>query len=462
MTTGDQTFSAENFRMIWDQEKRRGRLMASFVPELANHVAYIKELTKQHRALASMHQSGSNEHAQLRETQREERNSAVLAKDLVLAAALESFSLQAATRIDARNYALSLVKVGLRNGKQAYRVAGDSAADFFLVKQIERNLSNAFDITLSDRHLMVTQLKILLSDTSPKSLLKADLQGFFESVPHPDLLAQLDSNRSLSRTSFQFVSQLLADYCSLSGSDRGLPRGVGISSFLAEIYLQPIDRAIKRLPRVTYYARYVDDIIVLSSRKSHDSPTDAVRTELRGLLRARGLSLNASKTKNFSSSEMSRRHLRLLGYEFKLSLSRGEVDLDMSKQRFDRYVHRLDAVFHRYETMQQAGQSAGAASALVARLELLTGNHRVPQRSGNKLVGISFSNRALDQVSPRLARLDTILRDKLKSTELSPDLRTRLSSVSFSEGFSTTRFQSFSQRRLKHMGMIWKYAPKDD
>ena len=46
----------------------------------------------------------------------------------------------------------------------------------------------------------------------------------------------------------------------------GVPRGIGISSLLSEIYMRDLDDCIKKRPEVIFYARYVDDIFILLSQ----------------------------------------------------------------------------------------------------------------------------------------------------------------------------------------------------
>ena len=51
-------------------------------------------------------------------------------------------------------------------------------------------------------------------------------------------------------------------------SGSGVPRGFGVSAYLSELYMREIDNEIKALPDVIYYARYVDDIVIIFSPKT--------------------------------------------------------------------------------------------------------------------------------------------------------------------------------------------------
>ena len=55
---------------------------------------------------------------------------------------------------------------------------------------------------------------------------------------------------------------------------KGIPRGIGISAYLSELYMRDIDIKIKSLEDVIYYARYVDDIIVIICPKTESTKKD--------------------------------------------------------------------------------------------------------------------------------------------------------------------------------------------
>ena len=43
----------------------------------------------------------------------------------------------------------------------------------------------------------------------------------------------------------------------------GVPRGIGISAYLSELFMRNVDNQIQELDDLIYYARYVDDIIAI-------------------------------------------------------------------------------------------------------------------------------------------------------------------------------------------------------
>ncbi|WP_181134648.1 antiviral reverse transcriptase Drt3a [Rathayibacter sp. AY1E8] len=453
----DQTFSASNFQDIWDRESRRGRKMNDLVPGLEAYSQELRRLRGMRNIAVSALPTDSSSRIEHETEFAEKRLQATVKRRELLTSTLQKYSVEASRRIAVGNYALDLSQVGTRKGKEVYKLLRRSNADFFVAKQLEQNLIDAFKLTTTDRHLMVTQVAKLLSDRSPKTLLKADVTAFFDNVTHHSLLLLIDQNRLVSRTSYQFVRQLLTDYANFTGRKMGLPRGVGLSSFLSEIYLQQVDDTVRKIKGVIYYSRYVDDIVVISSHKSQSVAVEAVKPVLSKLLRTRGLSLNAKKTRSYSSNDRADyRILHLLGYEYRLRLREGLVELDISKRKFERYIARINAAFDRFE--RTAPENVGSATALVTRVRMLTGNRRVSRSSGNTMMGISFSNRALVEPSARMALLDQHLLSRARSTTVSAGLQSRLSELTFSDGFASVRFDRFSQRQLAEAGKVWRYA----
>lgn len=97
---------------------------------------------------------------------------------------------------------------------------------------------------------------------------------FFESIPQENLKHIIIDNTLLSHKSKVFVNAILNEYevekAKLTDDESygmkegcGVPRGIGISSLLSEIYMRDLDCSIKKRPEVIFYVRYVDDILIL-------------------------------------------------------------------------------------------------------------------------------------------------------------------------------------------------------
>jgi hypothetical protein len=144
-------------------------------------------------------------------------------------------------------------------GKRVY-TAGESATAYFALKKIQHNIRRLYKVQQSNRYQIVCQLRELLRDRLPKYVFRLDFSGFYESIPRKHLLSFISDDPLLTLSSKRLIKRILWEYGELSGDERGLPRGIGISAYLAELFMRHFDDRIRSFPGVVYYARYVDDI----------------------------------------------------------------------------------------------------------------------------------------------------------------------------------------------------------
>lgn len=150
---------------------------------------------------------------------------------------------------------------------------------------------------------------------------KADIASFFGSIRHDDLIALLrrrirddfllDLAEKLVRQDVKIGAIIRCPAKDLAliparkslfhaAPGVGLPIGNLSSQFFANVLLDPLDQMIRRRLGIRYYARYVDDMVLV-----HRDPKvllaagDAVREHLAGI----GLSLAESKTAIFPAEK---------------------------------------------------------------------------------------------------------------------------------------------------------------
>ena len=119
-------------------------------------------------------------------------------------------------------------------------------------------------------------------------VLESDIARFFETVPHPPLLALLEARAGDPR-----LTEMVASWLDGAGAGGcGLLQGSPLSPLLANLYLDEVDHLLDspdgRL------VRYADDFVVLSRRKA-DAETAKERAA--ALLGERGLVLHPDKTR---------------------------------------------------------------------------------------------------------------------------------------------------------------------
>jgi RNA-directed DNA polymerase len=141
----------------------------------------------------------------------------------------------------------------------------------------------------------------------------ADLQSYFDTIPHDRLMARVEERVSDGRVLDLIRSWLEADI--LQGldrwrPDRGSPQGAVISPLLANIYLDPLDRlmAERGYPMV----RYADDFVILTRNQAE---AEAALALVQAWVASNGLTLHPEKTR-IANCRKKGNGFEFLGYRF--------------------------------------------------------------------------------------------------------------------------------------------------
>ena len=81
-------------------------------------------------------------------------------------------------------------------------------------------------------------------------------------------MEKINNDYLLSIKTKKFINQIFESYNGLTGKTDSntairVPRGIGISAYLSELFMRNVDNQIQELDDIIYYARYVDDIIAI-------------------------------------------------------------------------------------------------------------------------------------------------------------------------------------------------------
>ncbi len=130
-------------------------------------------------------------------------------------------------------------------------------------------------------------------------LVDADIQGFFDNIPHKKLIKILKkyiSDQELLKLIYKWID-IGAPRTGILAKRRGIPQGGIISPFLCNLYLTEFDNFLtsRNLP----FVRYADDFLVFTPSKK-DAQAAMLYVE-KGLKKI-GLHLNQMKTKIVRSS----------------------------------------------------------------------------------------------------------------------------------------------------------------
>lgn len=445
----DQMFTAENFRRIYDAENRKGADLATryfptlepFTLNVRNKVQEIRDLRKSEAALKA-----SDFEARLL-TLKAELTALKVDKSSAVDALMDSIS----QKVLKPRFKIDLSKKIGPKGKAVFCI-DEEPETFFVIKQIQRNIHRIYGVKQASRHDLVCQLRDMLGSKFPFELVRTDISSFYESIDRKHLLEKLERDQLLSPASKKYIKQVLDSYGLISGSSTGVPRGVGISAYLAELYLRPVDKAIQALPGLVLYCRFVDDIVAVFARPPAGKILGSFKELINEILSDNRLALNEEKTSEFNLADTNPKKFEYLGYRF--YLKQGQLEISPSAAKVMKYRSRMNAAFADY-WHEKPVDSRGAFRRLVGRIKFLTGNTRLSNSKSRAATGIYFNNSVVTDLSS-FKLLDRQLRkriDKLRRSSLQRKLR----KLKFTTGFEQRRYHNFSTRELQMIVGAWKH-----
>jgi len=357
--------------------------------------------------------------------------------------------------------ALSTTRVGK---KAAYM--STELAEKLVLRKCASNIKKYTKIKQKHRSTIIRELKGALKEGTPYRVYRLDISSFFESIDVSELLRGLEAEY-LSTQTINIISSYLNAFNNHYG--RGLPRGVEISPILAELSLKGFDKLVASQTHVFYYARFVDDMIIVSS--GVEDKKKFMRWLRKNL--PKGLSFNftkqyimdvAERSKGDPSKDNTVASFEYLGYQLKaidypvssnkrLQTFRA-VSVDISKAKVNKIKSRISKSFYSFV-------EAKDYKLLSDRLIFLSSNRNLINKDKQRKVptGIYYNYSEADFPSPALTEIDTFTRNILLSRKgrLSKKLsaaitkkeRSKLLKISFEGGFKNRTFKRFSPDRLK-------------
>lgn len=471
----NQSFSAENFEKIFNILNRKGEIKKDFFPEsYIDKSIKIKELRLRIKNLKSQYKNELIDKAKFNE---EKDNTEIQVKQLIkdkediIYNHLKNISNEVNTCKD-----LFKFEIRDRRGKSTYELDKTDEAQFYAVKQLQYNIRKTFGVKQSDRYSILKQLKQLLEDGLPKIIIRTDIKSFYESIPQDELKDKIENNTLLTYQSKQFISSILDKYESLKcnsiiSQKVGIPRGIGISAYLAELYMRDIDQRIKAVHNVTYYARYVDDIIIIITPTSKFDDYNYLE-DVTKIIEHGKLNLNSNKTTNDFIDRVNDDNngknvqVSYLGYKFNInhSLKRVKLSVQLSDDKKKRYKDRISRSINDYNISSRTNERL-ARKLLYKRLWFITGNTNLINSKKGIKTGVYYSNSLLTKLEAKteFRDLDSYLKSRLMRIEPYDKLcfdrdkfkQHLISKFSFTSGFNDLKFHAFSKDDFREIKQIW-------
>lgn len=422
----DQSFSSTNFNKLFLKENRKGNFDKShFTKEYLDKHGEFKSTLGEKIKLQKTRTLSEEELEDFSQRLDNINNE----KEEIRLAIFEDFS----DKINSQHTPFQF-KIEYNPTKEVYTVEKDPAS-YYAVKQLQRNIYKTFKVIQADRNIIIKQIFNIVSDGFPKIIIKTDIQAFYESIPQDQLFNKIENNTLLSPFSKTLIKRLFYEFEDKKDSakippGRGIPRGIGISAYLSELYMRDIDSEIRSLEDVIYYARYVDDIVLIICPKTESKKRNYL-SELRNIISSKNnLSLKdgsdgaPSKT---SLIDLPNRGNYITSFDYLrycFNLKRTETDnksnfqviLEISDNKIKRYNKRLLKSVDDYNENAKYNERE-ARNILIARLKFLTGNFHLSNNKRNVKAGVYYSNQMLRLNTTTFKSLKTL--DKRLSSVLS-------------------------------------------
>lgn len=168
----------------------------------------------------------------------------------------------------------------------------NDVSEKLILRKLNDNIKRIYKDEQANRKFIIQQVKTLLNDDAPFWIIKTDIKSFYESIDRDKILKKMKDDAMLSYYSIQLLKKIFTN--PIISNNKGLPRGLNISSTLSEIYLRKFDKWIHSFSGVYFYARFVDDIIIfLSNKEKAENLYNNLEVNLKELC---SLEINADKT----------------------------------------------------------------------------------------------------------------------------------------------------------------------
>lgn len=446
----DQMFTAENFRHIYDSENRKGLDLATrYFPNLEPHTLAVRDKVQDIRDLRKIEVTllADDFEAKLLALKGE-----LAALKIAKSSAVDALMDEISQKVLKPTFKIDLSRKTGPKGKPVFCIDAEPET-FFVIKQLQRNIHRIYGVKQANRHDLVCQLRDMLGSSFPFELVRTDISSFYESIDRKRLVEKLDQDQLLSPASKKYIKQVLDSYGAISGTATGIPRGVGISAYLAELYLRPVDKAIRAIPGLVLYCRFVDDIVVLFARPPAGKNLGSFKDLIIAIFVENALTHNAAKTSEFKLPDTAPQEFEYLGYRFSCIGDKSRVSPSAAK--IEKYRVRMKASFDDY-WHERPVNPKGAFRKLVGRIKFLTGNTRLANSKSRAVTGIYYNNSIVTDLSD-FEQLDKELKALVSATKRTT-LQKQLKKLKFTTGFVQRRYNNFSTRELQMIVRAWKHG----
>lgn len=349
-------------------------------------------------------------------------------------------------------FEFSDIRRGVANKRPVFHLSG--LRDEIVAQKVSDNLNKTYNIKPMSRDDIIRQTRLLLEEKTPKTVLRADIKSFFNNCNKEAILRKLKRDKLCSSQTIFLLEEMLRK--SEAAGASGLPPGLSISSALSEIYLIDLDMQMRAASGVYFYARFVDDILILC----HDN-VDLIKDFLQARLGEADLALNLTPRKNktihaIETNGTEKDEFDYLGYKFEVPLNykkSKDLSIRISKSKIKSIKTRIVRSLIDYNKNKDE-------KLFLDRLKFLSGSCPVytrTRKSGGLRNGLCYSYQYIsnfkDIESLDLFKSKCLTCKKgsfynLHTRHLPRTAMEKACSISFVKSFHNKRYYGFSLQRL--------------
>jgi hypothetical protein len=325
--------------------------------------------------------------------------------------------------------------------------------DALTIRRTNEIIKSTFSIKICSRDEEIKQIRnIIISERPGTYIFRTDIKSFFDKLPFFEIVERLFSQNLVTKNTYNHLVNIFKE-TSTRGTN-GLPRGLCISSSLSEYALHDFDHKILSSEYCLYYARYVDDIALLTSNE-----IDNIESRIEKKL---PFDLKLNKQKTVYKQIGIDNSIEYLGYFFSLKdaclIKIADKKLNKIKKRI---ILSLRCYLYKDKNFL----------LLADRLKFLSGNTilRMANRKKPITVGLRYQYQFCDNkiLKKQLISLDTFMRRIIfsKKYQLSKKLnqnitltqRRELLKISFLAGYEKKITKSLDRERVATIKAAWRY-----
>lgn len=350
--------------------------------------------------------------------------------------------------IQAKNFNISALKSEKRRGKTTYQA--NNIEDAITIRLLDRYIRRIYKVRQSDRNRVIRQVKTVLRDSGDYTVMRLDIKQCYESIDFEESIKKLKNDMILAPSCIRLLNSI-SSFCKKKKL-KGLPRGLAISTTLAELYLEAIDKHIKVEEGFFYATRYVDDFFILIDK----TKVEELEKNLKQKFDEIGLSLNDESHKKYIGSSQNAK-FDYLGYNISVKSvnnRKNEVTLTISTKKLDKIKQKVAISLNENKKIPDF-------NLLKQRLTYLTVLKIIKKNDNGVLLGgLAYNYRYVSDKFKCLKTIDGFLMNMKNQSRFSFNNTEKemLSKISFYSSVSKKKQGKYTRRKAAKISRVWKNA----